>query len=295
MNTLRFKFFDYLKLLRIWQWLKNLFIILPLLLSKSFFGDLIIDSIKLFLLFSLFVSSNYIFNDIRDRDIDKYHPEKKYRGVASGNIKVVNAKILALLLLITSMSLTYISFKIEISYFYLLYISLAYLYTRFLKYINFIDALCIASFFLIRLTIGGIIGEIQITSYLYIFTFFMSIFIVYLKKNSIINKNFMEKNIFYETLIVQNSKYQFRFLLIFFGIMSNIAFIVWGSTISDILNTFELIVLLLCFVSFMFFTYFLFKESNKGKLEDFVIGVLSNKMVFFNACLLILLFVYIYF
>ena len=77
--------------------------------------------------------------------------------------------------------------------------------------------------------------------------------------------------------------------------MSNIAFIVWGSTISDILNTFELIVLLLCFVSFMFFTYFLFKESNKGKLEDFVIGVLSNKMVFFNACLLILLFVYIYF
>ena len=67
-------------------------------MSKSFFGDLIIDSIKLFLLFSLFVSSNYIFNDIRDKDIDKYHPEKKYRGVASGNIKVFNAKVLAFFL-----------------------------------------------------------------------------------------------------------------------------------------------------------------------------------------------------
>ena len=83
--------------------------------------------------------------------------------------------------------------------------------------------------------------------------------------------------------------------MIFFGIMSNIAFIVWGSTISDILNTFEITVLLLCFVSFIFFTYFLFIESNKGRLEDFVIGVLSNKIVFLNACLLIMLFVYIYF
>lgn len=295
MNTLRSKFFEYLKLLRPWQWLKNLFIILPLLLSKSFFSDLIIDAFKLFILFSLFVSSNYIFNDIKDKDIDKYHPEKKHRGVASGNIKVFNAKVLAFFLLITSTLLTYINFKIEIIYFYLLYISLAYLYTRFFKYINFIDALCIAFFFFIRLTIGGIIGGIQITSYLYIFTFFMSIFIVYLKKNSIINKNLMEKNTFYESLLAQNSKYQFRFLLIFFGIMSNIAFIVWGSTISDILNTFEITVLLLCFVSFIFFTYFLFKESNKGRLEDFVIGVLSNKIVFLNACLLIMLFVYIYF
>ena len=209
MNTLRSKFFEYLKLLRPWQWLKNLFIILPLLLSKSFFSDLIIDAFKLFILFSLFVSSNYIFNDIKDKDIDKYHPEKKHRGVASGNIKVFNAKVLAFFLLITSALLTYINFKIEIIYFYLLYISLAYLYTRFFKYINFVDALCIAFFFLIRLTIGGIVGGIQITSYLYIFTFFMSIFIVYLKKNSIINKNLMEKNTFYETLLVQNSKSKF--------------------------------------------------------------------------------------
>ena len=118
MNSLKYNLLNYLKLLRIWQWLKNLFIILPILLSKSFSSDLLFSSLQLFFLFSLIVSSNYIFNDIQDKDIDKNHPEKKHRGIASGTINVRDAKILAFVLLSLSTYLTFVNFKIEIIYLY---------------------------------------------------------------------------------------------------------------------------------------------------------------------------------
>ena len=295
MNSLKYNLLNYLKLLRIWQWLKNLFIILPILLSKSFSSDLLFSSLQLFFLFSLIVSSNYIFNDIQDKDIDKNHPEKKHRGIASGTINVRDAKILAFVLLSLSTYLTFVNFKIEIIYLYFFYLFLAYIYTNFLKYVNFLDGLCIATFFIIRLTIGGIVSSVRISMYLYIITFSMSIFIIYLKKTSIINKNFPEKNLFYETLIKQNDRFQYKYLLTIFGIASNISFIFWGLSISGTFNSFKILVLILCFLSFSFLTIQLYNESTIGNLEDFVIGVFSNKSILLNIILMLLFFVYIYF
>ena len=131
--------------------------------------------------------------------------------------------------------------------------------------------------------------------YLYIITFSMSIFIIYLKKTSIINKNFPEKNLFYETLIKQNDRFQYKYLLTIFGIASNISFIFWGLSISGTFNSFKILVLILCFLSFSFLTIQLYNESTIGNLEDFVIGVFSNKSILLNIILMLLFFVYIYF
>ena len=74
-------------LLRPHQWLKNLFIFLPLFFSRHLFDvDYLISSILVFFAFCLAASGIYCFNDIYDVEADKLHPKKCKRPIASGAI-----------------------------------------------------------------------------------------------------------------------------------------------------------------------------------------------------------------
>ena len=171
MSLLNSDYLVYLKLLRPWQWAKNFLIILPILLSDSFNIEKLFYSISLFTLFSLFVSGNYILNDLNDIDLDRNHPEKKYRPIASGKVSQSLAKKIAGFLFLGSIMTTSIFYKIQIVYLFIIYLVLAFLYTKFFKFINVIDAVIISFLFLIRLTIGGVAVNVDITAYLYIFIF----------------------------------------------------------------------------------------------------------------------------
>ena len=97
-----------LKMLRPWQWAKNLLIIVPLLLSNNLILEKLLNSIMLFILFSLFVSGNYIMNDLNDVDLDKNHPEKRFRPIASGKVNKTTALIISFFLFFSSSFLTYV-------------------------------------------------------------------------------------------------------------------------------------------------------------------------------------------
>jgi 4-hydroxybenzoate polyprenyltransferase len=67
------------------QWLKNTIIFLPLVFaSKLFDFSAIIDTSIIFILFSLFVGTTYILNDLKDIQKDALHPIKSRRPLASG-------------------------------------------------------------------------------------------------------------------------------------------------------------------------------------------------------------------
>ena len=66
-----------LQLLRIEQYIKNLFIFAPLFFSFQFSAANIYSATLVFILFSLMASSIYIFNDICDINEDILHPDKK--------------------------------------------------------------------------------------------------------------------------------------------------------------------------------------------------------------------------
>ena len=73
-----------IKILRVEQWTKNFIIFIPTILANNF---QVLSSYKIyivFLSFSLLASSTYIFNDIKDVEQDRIHPEKKFRPLASG-------------------------------------------------------------------------------------------------------------------------------------------------------------------------------------------------------------------
>ena len=74
--------------------------------------------------------------------------------------------------MISSLLITFINYEVEIVYLYLIYLFIAVVYTKSLKFVNFIDSIAISTLFLIRLTIGGIVVNLDITIFLYIFTFF---------------------------------------------------------------------------------------------------------------------------
>ena len=58
--------------LRPWQWIKNLLIFVPYLLTNKSFDYVLVELFFAFLLFSLFVSSTYLLNDIKDREIETF-------------------------------------------------------------------------------------------------------------------------------------------------------------------------------------------------------------------------------
>ena len=295
MITLSYKLNSYLKLLRIWQWLKNLLIIVPIILSDTFDYEKLVSSIKLFFIFSLFVSGNYVLNDLSDISLDKNHPEKKNRPMASGDISKFQGIIVSLFLFITTTTTTYLYYDIEIVFLFLIYLCLALLYTKFLKFINFIDSIVISTLFLLRLFIGGVSSDVDITIYLYSFTFFMSMFIVYLKKNSIINKKIPNHNLFQQTLLRQNKKFSFLNILNFLGILVNICLVLWGASLSDNFSTNKLISMIGFVLLFLVITVRLIKNSSKGGLEDFVIGLFNDRILMLLISFVSVLFIYFYF
>ena len=91
------KIFNYLKLMRVKHYIKNLLIFLPISFSgKLFFSYKLFVSFFGFISFSLISSIVYIFNDYKDIEKDKKHPVKKYRPLASGVISKNDEFIAAL-------------------------------------------------------------------------------------------------------------------------------------------------------------------------------------------------------
>ena len=295
MSILNSNYLIYIKLLRPWQWAKNFFIVIPIILSDSLTIEKLFHSIGLFFLFSIFVSGNYILNDLSDINLDKNHPEKKYRPIASGAISKTLAKQISIFLFLSSILITYLYYEIEIVYLFLIYLLLALLYTKFFKFINLIDAILISLLFLIRLTIGGIAVEVNITIYLYLFTFFISMFIVYLKKNSILNKKFLENNSFHSTLKKQNDKFSFINILILLGLAANISLILWGINLTKIFSNNKLFSLITYNIIFVYITFRLIKNSKEAELEDFVFGIFKDKLLLKLLIVIISLFIYFYF
>lgn len=153
-----------LRLLRVHHWTKNAFVFSGLLLS---FNVLTINMLQVslvqFLLFCGISSSVYILNDIVDINKDRLHPVKKFRPLPAGDIKVIHALLIFILLcpcILISSFLVSSSFGVIILIYFLLNLS----YSFKLKEYVIIDVLIISIGFVLRALSGvlAIGGEIPI-------------------------------------------------------------------------------------------------------------------------------------
>jgi len=153
-------FEKYFILIRIHHWLKNLLIFFPLLLNLNEYSNVsIINSIYVFISFCLVASGIYIFNDIKDVNLDKNNIRTKHRPIASGAVSHKNGYILSILFIVLSLLLLLI-FVPKCLIYIMIYIIINILYSIYFKYIVILDIISVSSGFIIRILAGGIAADI---------------------------------------------------------------------------------------------------------------------------------------
>lgn len=160
---------DYLSLLRVKHYIKNVLVFLPM-----FFGGVIFERSRVinaclgFIAFSFLSSVVYIINDYKDIEKDRKHPTKKNRPLASGAISKRSAVLcVVVLLLIIAACSFYIGNYVALACL-LGYLFLNILYSMGLKNKPIIDVVILASGFVIRVFYGGLITDVEISKWLYL-------------------------------------------------------------------------------------------------------------------------------
>lgn len=176
-----------LKLIRPHQWLKNVFVMIPM-----FFGGSLLDpsdiraSVVTFFAFSFIASSVYCFNDIIDVEADRRHPVKCKRPIASGAISVRSAWALMALMFLLSVGtvclLDTYSHVINVGLVILVYYILNILYCSKLKQYAIVDVCIIAFGFVLRVLAGGFATDISLSKWLVLMTFLLTLFLSFAKR-----------------------------------------------------------------------------------------------------------------
>ena len=163
---------EYMKLMRIKHYLKNVLIFLPLVFS----GELLdihnlTNCIVGFIIFSFTSSIVYMINDIKDIENDKKHPIKKKRPLPLGTVSKEEAIILALVLglIAITLSIFVIGYERIIAIMLLLlYLAINVAYSFGLKKKPIVDIVILVAGFLIRVLYGAVITDIELSNWLYL-------------------------------------------------------------------------------------------------------------------------------
>lgn len=171
-----------IKLIRVKQWIKNAFVLAPLLFSLNFMNmQADIKAGLAFLAFSFTASVVYVMNDILDRKKDALHPKKKNRPIASGKISVKQALfIVAGLLIADAFCLCCLPVKTTLTI--LIYVLINILYSFKLKHIVLVDVFVIAIGFILRVYAGAYAIGVAVSSYIFMTTLFVSLFLGFTKR-----------------------------------------------------------------------------------------------------------------
>ena len=282
----------YFNLFRYWQWIKNLIIFIPIILSNKFDLNLLVDTLGLFIVFSIFVSGTYVFNDIKDYKEDRKHPKKKERPIASGEISLYNAIFTFLVLTISAFSFSFFHYGSRIAVLFIYYLLLTLFYSFKLKYVNIADVVIVSLLYFIRLYLGSELSNITLTIELSAYIILMSMIIVFLKKNSILNtQNYTNK--IKELIIIQNKSVENAVIIKTLSLSLHIVLGWWATKFID--TNIDILLIFLFIVLHLYLVKNLTDLSNEGLLEDLSKSVLTNYKLVFKILNLIIIFLLFYY
>lgn len=167
-----------LKTMRPKQWAKNIFIFAPLIFDRKLTNiEAVYNTIVGAIIFSLIASVVYIINDIADVEADRQHPTKRNRPIAAGKLQISVAWLAAALILLVCFPLAY-ALSWQFSLICLIYFLLNLAYSKWLKHVVLLDIIVLASFYVIRVTAGVVLIEVErFSPWIYIFTIFLALLI----------------------------------------------------------------------------------------------------------------------
>jgi len=169
-------------LLRPKQWIKNVFVLAPLVFTGQFTDSTaIIDVFLAAVFFSLAASSVYIINDYHDIEHDRKHPLKsKKRPLASGQV----SKFQAITLLIALLFVLLLGFVVQPQVMLVIagYLVLNLAYTFILKHQPVIDIFTIAIGFVLRVYAGATALSVPVSSWMFVTTLCLALYLAAIKR-----------------------------------------------------------------------------------------------------------------
>ncbi len=179
-NSLRL----YLKAMRLYQWVKNILLFVPLVTSHSWNESTAVTHVLLgFLSFGLCASGGYIFNDLLDLGADRSHPRKKARPFASGEASIWSGSVLMVVLQLGGLA---IAAAMDLKFFGLLalYCVISLSYTFHLKTYVLIDVIVLAALYTLRVLAGSVLADAPLSFWLLAFSIFLFFSLALIKRCS---------------------------------------------------------------------------------------------------------------
>jgi 4-hydroxybenzoate polyprenyltransferase len=171
-----------LRTLRPRQWVKNIFVVAPLVFSLRLTeSESLVRALLGFALFSLISGCVYVLNDLVDVDKDRLHPQKRTRPIASGALSESAARIYLLITLPLSLVACYLlapGFAVAAAGYFVLNVA----YSFKLKDLAYVDVFLIASFFLLRVFAGAFAIAVPASPWLLICTGLLALFLGFGKR-----------------------------------------------------------------------------------------------------------------
>ncbi len=172
----------FLRLLRPHQWVKNGFVLAPLIFAGELLhAPSLIFGFSAFAVFCLASSGVYAFNDVFDREQDRNHPTKKNRPVAAGEITVLTATVLGACLIVISI-LGAITIGKAFLLWVVFYLLLQFGYNVAFRNIVILDILAIAMGFVIRAVAGSHAIGVVISPWLILCSLLIALFLGFAKR-----------------------------------------------------------------------------------------------------------------
>ena len=169
-------------LMRPHQWLKNLFVFMPLFFDRHATDwHYVWPCIVAFIAFCLAASGIYCFNDIHDAEADRQHPVKCRRPVASGAVSKRAAYTVMCIIWVAAFSLVAMCDSGLIGTL-LFYIIMNVAYCIRLKQIALLDVFIIATGFVLRIVAGGLATGIILSHWIVLTTFLLALFLAVAKR-----------------------------------------------------------------------------------------------------------------
>jgi len=164
------------------QWVKNVFVLAPLLFTGSFLDFYSVKkAILAVVLFCVASSATSILNDIHDIEHDRKHPKKSQsRPLASGQVKQPQA-IGLLIILYAILALGYFQ-EPKVIEVIIAYLALNLAYTFVLKHQPVIDIFCIALGFVLRVYAGAVALTVPVSSWMFVTTLCLALYLAAIKR-----------------------------------------------------------------------------------------------------------------
>lgn len=166
------------------QWLKNT-LVLAGILYASHLGDPIAwtRTLVVFVAYCAASSAAYLVNDLRDAELDRAHPVKRLRPIASGALPVHAAQALAVVLALTALALA-AALGLPSLALLLVFVGAQLLYSFRLKHVAAADVLSIAGLFTLRAAAGAVAISVRISPWLLVCAGLLALLLALVKRQS---------------------------------------------------------------------------------------------------------------